>query len=414
MTNSQLLFVVILIQQGLFALLWAMAARLRLARRPVRHWAYATGAATLAMALFLLRGQASDWLTIGLANLAAVTAFLALRRGVQCFVRRPPTDREHAAVLALAAIGLTAALASGTNLLGVVTVTAATMGWTLLRTAFEVRSGLAGEFGARVAQWCAWPPAVVGTLLALRGALAPLWREQLAVGIHGAAASSTGLVFAFMVFGLVLNTTLLAMVVYRLVRRLQFQSDHDVLTGLLGRRPMERRIQEEAARGRRNGTPYALLSIDIDHFKGINDGYGHAVGDAVLTRVARALRDAARAEDSVARMGGEEFWALLPGVDLASAQAAAERLRLCVRGLAHPDTDPPLRVSVSIGVAASERADEPAASLLRRLDRALYAAKAAGRDCVRLARHGDDTLPAAVAAPTPPVESSVREAPIPG
>ena len=413
MTNAQLLFVVILIQQGLFALVWTLAARLGLSPRAAREWALATGLVTGAMTLMLLRGHASPWLTVALANLALVATFAALHRGVQRFVRRAPADREHAVVLGLAALGLLGAVGAGSDMLPVVLVTSATMGWTSLRTAFEVRRGLQAEFGLPAARWCALPPALVGVLFVIRGLLAPVFPERFAAAIDGAGPANTTLVFVIMICGLLLNTALLAMVVLRLVRRLQFQSDHDMLTGLLGRRPMERLIRAEAARCRRSGTPYALLSIDIDHFKRINDRYGHAAGDLVLARVARALHDAARAEDSVARMGGEEFCVLLPGADPAGARMAAERLRQQVRGLVHADADPPLQVTVSIGVAAVEGTDEPLPGLLRRLDRALYAAKAAGRDRVWLASPAADEAAPAVTHPAalPPQAAAQREAP---
>ena len=127
------------------------------------------------------------------------------------------------------------------------------------------------------------------------------------------------------------------MVLLRRVRRLQYQSDHDLFTGLLSRRPMEQLLLSESQRQRRFGRSFALLSVDIDHFKKINDGWGHAAGDAVLKRVAEALRAAARDIDSVARMGGEEFCALLPGADVAGAESVAVRLLETVRGLHHPE-----------------------------------------------------------------------------
>jgi diguanylate cyclase (GGDEF)-like protein len=388
MSNAQLLLAVILIQQGLFGVVWAAAARLHLARRPARHWAACTWLVAAGMALILARGQMSPWLTVTLANALLIGSFAALRRGLQVFGRIAPTDREHLAVVLVAAGGFAVAVALGDSLLPVVLLSALGTGWTLLRAAAEVRRALVVEFGAQTAHWCAVPLAGVGTVFLLRGLMAPFFAAQFASSIAGPAAGNTAVVFASLVFGLVLHTTLIAMVVIRLVRRLQYQSDHDALTGLRSRRAMTRLLEAEAQRQRRFGGGYAILSIDIDHFKRINDRYGHAAGDAVLARVAQALEAATREVDRVARMGGEEFCVLLPGTDRSGAEQAAQRLLEAVRRLHHPEADATLKVTVSIGVAVVGAEAEPLPALLRRLDQALYAAKAAGRDRVEHATAG--------------------------
>ncbi len=382
MNSSQLLLAVILIQQGLFGVVWAAAARLRLARRPARHWAAATALVAVGMSLILARGQASPWLTLALANTLLVLSFVILRRGIQIFGHLLPTDREHLIVLALAVAGLVGAVAHGSAIMPVVIVTSVALGWTLLRSASEMRRSLQSEFGPDAARWCALPAFVIGTLFVLRGLFAPLLGSEIGGPINEPGAGNVGTAFASLVFGLVINTMLITMTVIRLMRRLQYQSDHDMLTELLSRRAMERLLEAEAQRQRRFGTGYAILSIDIDHFKQINDRWGHATGDAVLVRVAHALRDASREVDRVARMGGEEFCVLLPGVDQAGAERAAQRLLQAVRELEYPAAGPALQVTVSIGLAIVGREAEPLPALLRRLDKALYAAKNRGRDRV--------------------------------
>jgi len=143
---------------------------------------------------------------------------------------------------------------------------------------------------------------------------------------------------------------------------------------------MERLLDAEVQRRRRFGDSHAILSVDIDRFKQINDRWGHAAGDAVLVRVAHALRDASREVDRVARMGGEEFCLLLPGVDQAGAERMAQRLLEVVRGLDHSEIDRSLKVTVSIGLVVVGPGGESLPLLLRRLDDALYAAKHHGRD----------------------------------
>lgn len=156
----------------------------------------------------------------------------------------------------------------------------------------------------------------------------------------------------------------------------------DPLTGVHNLRFAERELGHIADRARQSGRPFALLFIDIDRFKQVNDRFGHATGDLVLTAVAKHLSASLRPGDMLARIGGEEFLVALPGLDLDQARCAAETICEAVRTLDTGITaDPSLRVTVSIGVATGTGA-EPVEGLRSRADRALLSAKAKGRDRV--------------------------------
>lgn len=161
----------------------------------------------------------------------------------------------------------------------------------------------------------------------------------------------------------------------------------DPLTGLANRREIDERLDHEWRRCARAGLPLALVMADIDHFKGYNDAYGHAAGDAALVRVAEILRRAChRTGDLVGRMGGEEFLLLLPDTDLAGACAIAERLRREVwdANISYADGDEG-RVTLSMGVdAAVPRPDGDWADLLSVADNLLYVAKRDGRNTIKL------------------------------
>jgi diguanylate cyclase (GGDEF)-like protein len=165
----------------------------------------------------------------------------------------------------------------------------------------------------------------------------------------------------------------------------------DVLTGWHNRRYLQTRLEEEMARSMRDGTPLTALMVDIDHFKRINDSYGHLTGDEVLRQVARRIAGEVRASDVSARYGGEEFIVLLPATDSDAGYALAERVRSAVSrtpfGVPGPAAE--LRLTVSIGVAEHRPSQplgaEPAAAgekLIAAADLALYDAKAAGRNRV--------------------------------
>jgi diguanylate cyclase (GGDEF)-like protein len=167
----------------------------------------------------------------------------------------------------------------------------------------------------------------------------------------------------------------------------------DLLTGWHNRRYLETRLLEELARSRREQTTLICLMIDIDHFKRVNDGFGHAIGDQVLREVARRIGGQVRNSDVSARYGGEEFVILLPHTELDSGRLLAERI--CKAVSAEPFgkdvLDAPLPITVSIGVAeylpGTDSADLTIVGerLISDADAAMYQAKAAGRDTVALA-----------------------------
>jgi len=169
----------------------------------------------------------------------------------------------------------------------------------------------------------------------------------------------------------------------RYQERLQHMADHDQLTGLFNRRRFEEELKRELARAGRYATDHsAVLSIDIDNFKGINDSAGHAAGDAVLSHVAHVLSHRSRASDVVARLGGDEFAVLLSSVGADDARTAAEQLLGEIRSSAAMYGGRPFRVSASIGVVAFESDDVTSGDVMVNADLAMYAAKTAGRDRV--------------------------------
>ncbi|AOY89345.1 diguanylate cyclase [Marinobacter salinus] len=172
----------------------------------------------------------------------------------------------------------------------------------------------------------------------------------------------------------------------KLEKELEELAIRDSLTGLFNRREMTRILEEELARAKRYQRPMAVLWIDFDHFKDVNDTYGHAAGDSVLVSVSRLLKDSVRSVDSVGRFGGEEFVAVLPEMDVPGATEAAERLRRRVGKEPLPlgkGTSVPL--TVSVGVAVYPNHGLTASKLCAAADQAMYRAKERGRNCVALA-----------------------------
>ena len=168
-------------------------------------------------------------------------------------------------------------------------------------------------------------------------------------------------------------------------RRLERMASTDPLTGLLNRRSMTARLKEEEARHLRTGAPFSLILADVDHFKRINDAYGHALGDRVLVGVAALLHQSLRTQDAASRWGGEEFLLLLPDTDLSGAEELAARLRRDVQQNLVTLRGIPEGVTLTFGVAAYAPV-ESVDACLKAADDALYRGKAEGRDRVVSAR----------------------------
>ncbi len=167
-----------------------------------------------------------------------------------------------------------------------------------------------------------------------------------------------------------------------LLNQLRKAADHDELTGLLNRRAFERRMKEWLAEGPGPGTGYAVLWLDIDHFKAINDRHGHLAGDAVLQAFAKVARSCCREDDLIGRWGGEEFALVVQVSGRRTAGAVAARLRENFAAHVTLWNEVPIRATISIGACYLEQASSEVQSLIGELDEALYRAKRKGRDRV--------------------------------
>jgi len=174
------------------------------------------------------------------------------------------------------------------------------------------------------------------------------------------------------------------------IERLRADADIDFLTGLANRRRFRVSLVREVERWRRYRVPCALLLLDIDHLKVINDKFGHLAGDSVIRQIAHTLAEVSRDNDTAARVGGEEFALLLAGVEVEKAAVAAERLR---EAISRRLVDGVGRVTVSIGVAGCPASGTAERTLYAASDEALYVAKNGGRDRIAIAPLMQEKLP---------------------
>lgn len=386
MDAAQTLLLVLAIQLSLAASGWLIAGTvLGLPRGPALHWAAFCVLGTAATLPGLLGTPPLSAPVVAAGNLTLMGAYVALTRGVVQFLRLP--DRVAwdaaalAAVLATSAWDLLAGWPPGQRAAVVGVVLAGYSAVCAWRLAAPIHRG----YGVLAATFICGPLALTTALFGWRALR--LFQGGVPTAQVPMSAASTLNVVVLLVLAtitLLVNLSLSYLVVVRLVRRLQHLSSHDSLTGLLNRRAFLAQLDGELARLRRGGPGCALLLLDLDHFKQVNDRHGHAMGDAVLMRAADALRESARGTDIVARTGGEEFCVLAPMTDAEGARMLAQRLRAALR--AHTAlAGQGVQVSASVGVAlAPSGSGEPADGLLARADAALYRAKAGGRDRAEL------------------------------
>ncbi|WP_110638718.1 GGDEF domain-containing protein [Pseudomonas sp. CC120222-01a] len=267
----------------------------------------------------------------------------------------------------------------------------------LASLAFSIAFGGPGAIAFPIAAllWCAWTysPFLVSLLALTAGStlIVAVAQNLMHFSVPQSEPGVTTLMSARLgIAMLVLGPLVVACVSQAnrsLLTRLARQATIDHLTGLLSRSAFTRQANALLESRQQQALPLTLMMLDIDHFKSINDRHGHAVGDQVLRQFARTLQDQLHDEELLARLGGEEFVVVLPGLPPEQAKFTAERLRRAVQDLHAAQGDARLQITVSIGLAGCA-ADETAPSLdelLARADQALYRAKAHGRNRVEQA-----------------------------
>lgn len=306
-------------------------------------------------------------LAFGCSGLRFASGFLELR------LHAPNTHRIIHALMALAIFGITLATAAGRQQHAVLVAFLFVLAFSLAK----VWIGVSTVQHGRDAGWYFLSAAVA--------AMAGVATTALAVW-HGLPYSAPA--FHAAGWGIVIEGILFALALAYRMRQYQQARQQaealariDPLTGLLNRRAFIEQAMPLWNNARRNDRPLAVLMTDIDHFKEVNDTYGHAVGDEVLTAISRLLADACRGSDVAARWGGEEFVMLLPETELSQARQLAERLRLSIEVLSFRDGRKTFRVSASFGIAElgmHSQIDE----LIAEADDWLYRAKQGGRNRV--------------------------------
>lgn len=369
------------IQLALFGLGWAIGAQLiPEERRVLGHWsAYCLLQALSGLVALpeLARGVPPHPVALALSLLGFAVAI----RGVALFVHSGARlDRWLAAPVVIALIGILAALpvfGSGHGSWAVI-VLCYDLGTALvlLGPMPVLWRGLGGRRLARVIVLV--PTTLIGVQAVAAAVISQTLNPETLLIVRESARMPN--VVASVVFSTLFNLGYLFLLMSRLIGRLRHGADHDYLTQTLNRRKLQGELDVAWQLYQRTAQPLAVALIDIDHFKRVNDRYGHGAGDQVLVATAHLLRAHIRPYDLVGRWGGEEFIIVLPGMDLSAAAQTGDRLRLAFSELRVGEAG--VHLTASIGVAIAEPVDLSVADLVARADRALYQAKNEGRDRV--------------------------------
>jgi diguanylate cyclase (GGDEF)-like protein len=338
-------------------------------------WASAHACVFLSAILFAARGFLPDLMTVVIANLALLTGVIFYHAGVERFFGHRPAWTRWIVILVVVVPPLYwYALVEpnyGARLIVVCLVWACiflSMAWQIWRqgpenfsTRFTVVILMLHAGVLLLRFFSAWMPLVE------EGLLTPTRVQSLYVGSNAVMLLALGM-------GLIL------MAGDRLREEFEHLASHDALTNVLTRRVFLGACAQELARCRRHGRSMALLLLDIDHFKVINDTHGHQMGDRVLVDFVNRISSLLRRPDQLARFGGEEFVVLLPETSQEEAIAVAERI---LAQVAQPREGLP-SITVSIGVATNRPDEEQIDALLARADKALYKAKDEGRNRIEI------------------------------
>ncbi|GGK03062.1 GGDEF domain-containing protein [Pseudomonas matsuisoli] len=359
--------------------LFAMPQSIRDRLGGSRHWSAGMLMLSVAALLYGLRGLAPNWLSVSLANTAALTAVAMIYAGGRAFFDKAPANRQLIFAVGLATLALTYFTYFQD------TLAARSVIFSLLSAALLYLFGRdVMRYRPRMAERAVFPYLFTGisvyfdVIVSLLRALNAFWATN--DGLADLFAPTPLNVLYFSTHSLLvicISVGFILMSNERLHSLLEYQLSHDPLTNAFAR-PVVMTLARRELTGRK---PVSMLLLDIDHFKTVNDTLGHQIGDEVLKHIVRSLNAVLRPNEPLGRYGGEEFVLLLCDADERQAGIVAERLRRCVEATPYQDDAKPYPMTVSIGCATA-RPGEDLEQILNRADTALYRAKHAGRNRV--------------------------------
>lgn len=371
-----ILFMTALMCAAMAVVMYAMHRSFRREVQGLGHWAAGLTLMVGSGVAFGLLAILPSWLVLPLANLMLVGGIGLSMIGTRAFYGRPPAWKLYHAIWFADLLAMCWWMfVQPSFAMRVAAFSFLVSVFYLDQLSLVLRRGERSHF----ASWFFGVLLAIQTIVVLTRGIAALFNGAATVDLLRGSGLATVYLAVSNFMALLLTVGFLVLATRRLQKVLEKRSTHDPLTEVLNRRGFGEAYSRARARQRRGAGALALMAIDLDHFKAVNDQHGHAEGDRVLVKVANVIKRTLRESDSVARFGGEEFVVLLPDTTLARAEQAAVRIQALLAEAAQPCC------TVSIGLASQAPGDEPLDRVLARADAALYRAKENGRDRVEVA-----------------------------
>ncbi len=373
------------LQLGLFGLMWMFASfTLNRHRRAFVELSLFNCANALGLTLIGLRGRLPSSVTDTVADIAIYAGFIALVCGAARLLYQEIDVRDLALkFLLISVLVLFFGEVYPHPTLRVLSLTAGIV-WLCVAGTWSASTVVSSKGHMGLGKLFT----ILGSFVVLTivGQMMFALFTKTSLGFQSVAPSSLALAYLLSMGLFAANAIFAFMVVTELISELQQLSRCDALTGLPNRLALKEKMEVAWQEFQEEQTSLVVVSIDVDSFKQINDDYGHATGDEVLTKVAAVMNEKMRKDDILARTGGEEFVALLPDTNISQARHVVERLRAAVSSAPNLHPNPSENVSVSVGVAMVHALlDQELEGTLARADAAMYEAKQRGRDRVVVA-----------------------------
>ncbi|KEK26849.1 MULTISPECIES: GGDEF domain-containing protein [Shewanella] len=378
--QALLLIKFICLLTGTAAIAWGLIAKpLNIAKLASIRFSLANICVFIGIILNTLRTESNSYLYWFCADIVILLGFIMLRWGTQYLFRL-----QHSTKLDLTMLAITAALmlmvppnVQSQPILAMIFSANAALSFVMLSR--DNYYAIRRETGNKIAIAMITPLIAMAIIFMIRFFIALLSPSETPIFIAMHTIEAIPVLWFYVFLALLINILMIGNAMTRLVSKIRMLAEKDQLTGLWNRRAMQKRLTTTHQRWQKNAEPYSVILLDLDHFKHINDHYGHDVGDLALLTAARLFNSVLREHDVLCRHGGEEFLVLLPATSAPSARAVADKLHRILRENPIHWQDKKVQLCASVGYATIYQGCQPD-KLLIEADHAMYQAKSEGRD----------------------------------
>jgi diguanylate cyclase (GGDEF)-like protein len=363
---------------------WVMAYPMRVAPKASIRFSLANFCVLIGMLLYTQRTGQPSYLYWFAADIIILLGFSILRWGSQRLDRLPSSTIFDLTVVTIAAFCMLLVppeRAEAVYLVSILSLAASVLFLGLARDHFHA---FRDTFTALATYCLVIPIALIGGLFLLRTIILLIFPQQITVFATLNTADAKPTLWVYIILILLVNISIIGNSINKLVSKILTLANRDALTGIWNRHSLDQQLQRIHSGWKMSDTPYCILLLDLDHFKKINDNWGHAMGDVVLEKAANAIDNVIRNEDFFCRYGGEEFLLLLPNCTLQQAHKMALRCQQVLADLIIYAGEHKLTITASIGCAIVTP-KTPIKHILVKADQAMYEAKKAGRNCIATA-----------------------------